>query len=535
MKKLLLSFLLLFTSIAFGQTYPSPTYNNLTVHGTFTLAGGLPPASLAAQAANTVLANATSASHSPTAVAIPSCSTSTSALQYTSGTGFTCYASSASLTGATFTGNVSISTASATESLNDTSGTNQFGISFQSSSVPQWATWIGTGTRSFLVQRYVSGAAVDNPISISNSTGLVTLADGISVGTSATFSGPTTLSSPSPAFTLNDTSGTAFPAFFFNKAGTNVWALTNNSGTGTLTLNRYISGTLTDSPISISNSTGVITMADGISGSPISGSTGSFTTLAASSTVSGAGITALFNNTALTGVPTAPTATAGTNTTQVATTAFVTNTVQSGRLLNVQVFSASGTYTPTSGTNSVIVEIQGAGGGAGGIVAVNNASQNGAAGGYIKHRMTSAFSGATVTIGVGGTGGTTAGTSGGTGGNTSFAGITANGGIGGGGVTSTTAPANTNSGGPLGGTASGGNIANVRGNSPTVNSYGTANNAIFGVGASSPFGSGAGANLNANGNAATGFGAGGGGTLSTGAAYSGGAGTGGYVVVWEYN
>jgi len=42
---------------------------------------------------------------------------------------------------------------------------------------------------------------------------------------------------------------------------------------------------------------------------------------------------------ALTGTPTAPTATAGTNTTQVATTAFVTNAVSSA--------STSGNYTPT--------------------------------------------------------------------------------------------------------------------------------------------------------------------------------------------
>ena len=58
--------------------------------------GSVTAASLAAQAANTVVANVTGASASPTAVAIPSCSSTSSALQYTSGTGFSCYASSAS-------------------------------------------------------------------------------------------------------------------------------------------------------------------------------------------------------------------------------------------------------------------------------------------------------------------------------------------------------------------------------------------------------------------------------------------------------
>ncbi|MFM0357949.1 hypothetical protein PQR12_31040 [Paraburkholderia nemoris] len=52
--------------------------------------------SLAAQAANTVVANVTGSSASPAAFVMPSCSTSTSALQYTLGTGWTCYTNSAS-------------------------------------------------------------------------------------------------------------------------------------------------------------------------------------------------------------------------------------------------------------------------------------------------------------------------------------------------------------------------------------------------------------------------------------------------------
>ena len=38
----------------------------------------------------------------------------------------------------------------------------------------------------------------------------------------------------------------------------------------------------------------------------------------------------------------------------------------SGRLLNIQYFTVSGTYTPTTGTNSVVVEVVGGGGGSGG-------------------------------------------------------------------------------------------------------------------------------------------------------------------------
>lgn len=67
--------------------------------------GTVPLSSLAAQAANTVVANATAGSASPTAVAIPSCSTTTSALNWTSGAGFSCGGSGfAPLASPTFTG-----------------------------------------------------------------------------------------------------------------------------------------------------------------------------------------------------------------------------------------------------------------------------------------------------------------------------------------------------------------------------------------------------------------------------------------------
>jgi hypothetical protein len=136
MKKILALFALL-PALALGQSYPSPTYNNLTVQGTATLtnnplavtSGGTGAASasgtvldnitgfsstgfltrtgagayafqsltngisygnLAQAAANTVLGNATGSTANLSALAVPSCSTSSSALNWTSASGFSC-------------------------------------------------------------------------------------------------------------------------------------------------------------------------------------------------------------------------------------------------------------------------------------------------------------------------------------------------------------------------------------------------------------------------------------------------------------
>lgn len=118
-----------------------------------------------------------------------------------------------------------------------------------------------------------------------------------------------------------------------------------------------------------------------------------------------------------------------------------------GRLLNIQVFTSSGTYTPTSGTAKIIVEVQAPGGGSGG-VASTSAGQSavsvpGGGGSYAKALITSGFSGATVTIGAAGTAGAAGANSGGAGGVTSFGTfISCPGGSGGGGGSAVSAAAN---------------------------------------------------------------------------------------------
>lgn len=94
-----------------------------------------------------------------------------------------------------------------------------------------------------------------------------------------------------------------------------------------------------------------------------------------------------------------------------------------GRLIGEQYFTASGTYTPTVGTRYVVVEVQAPGGGSGGCVAAGTGlfsfGYGGGGGGWAKRKITSGFSGVTVTVGAAGAAGAS-GAAGGTGGTTSF-------------------------------------------------------------------------------------------------------------------
>jgi len=67
----------------------------------------------------------------------------------------------------------------------------------------------------------------------------------------------------------NDTGGSNSVQYQFQNNGVNIWSLENFTSTSIFTLNRYNSGTLADNPISVSNSTGIVSFVDGISSSLI--------------------------------------------------------------------------------------------------------------------------------------------------------------------------------------------------------------------------------------------------------------------------
>ncbi len=152
-------------------------------------------------------------------------------------------------------------------------------------------------------------------------------------------------------------------------------------------------------------------------------------------TSTGTGAVVLSASPALTGTPTAPTAAVGTNTTQVATTAFVQ---AAGGGFDAQIFSTagSGTWTkPVNAPATAMVKVQmWAGGGSGGRGGSTNTNgSGGGGGGFVEFSVLASSLGATqaVTVGAGGLATTGIGQTGNTGGFSEFAGARVYGGQGG--------------------------------------------------------------------------------------------------------
>lgn len=209
--------------------------------------------------------------------------------------------------------------------------------------------------------------------------------------------------------------------------------------------------------------------------------------------------------------------------------------------VNIQVFTSSGTYTPSTNMLYCIVELVGGGGGGGGVnnPGFNNGGAGGGAGagGYARKLFDAATIGASQTITIG-----SGGTPGAPGNNSTFGSfITCNGGAAGG-------TGGQAAGGGVGGAASGGDV-NVTGTGG-ASGFGILGASSFvgsqsGAGGSGPWGGGgpgtvAGGNGSTPGNSATGYGGGGGGAAGSSnsgggfASQPGGSGYQGVCIVTEY-
>lgn len=218
----------------------------------------------------------------------------------------------------------------------------------------------------------------------------------------------------------------------------------------------------------------------------------------------------------------------------------------SGRLIGVQKFTSSGTYTPSAGATSAIVMAVGGGGGGGGGAATSSSQValggQGCSGSWGVARITS-LSSQTVTIGASGGGGAAGANAGTAGGQTSIGTwlVAPGGGAGVGGAavafattTVVGAPGTQGAIPTSSGTLLYGTIGSV--GSTSVESY-NGSGGLFGAGGTGPFGAGGFTNAFGAGANGSGFGAGGSGAFvaPSGSAAAGGNGSAGFVLVFEYN
>lgn len=189
-----------------------PTLTGVTITTSFTATGlvGLP--SLASQAANTVVMNGTGSAASPVAYAMPSCVGSANALQWTSGTGFTCSAIVAAA------GSVAVGTTTITSG---TSGR----VLYDNAGVLGELTVTGTAGNVVLS----SSPTIASPTFSGTVAGAGTIPNSVLVNSSTTVNGQTcTLGSTCTitAVAATITIGTTAVA-----SGTDQFILYNNAGT----------------------------------------------------------------------------------------------------------------------------------------------------------------------------------------------------------------------------------------------------------------------------------------------------------------
>ena len=221
----------------------------------------------------------------------------------------------------------------------------------------------------------------------------------------------------------------------------------------------------------------------------------------------------------------------------------------SGILIGVRVLTSGTSYTPTAGTNAILVKVVGGGGGGGGMGNCSSnagASGGGGAGGYSERYYTTAGKTFTYSVGVGGVAGAS--------GNSVTASVSStftdgtssiSGGSGSGGATMTAATTVANAIGGTGGTSTGGTL-NVPGSDGGFGLRISATCIFSGSGGYSQLGSGGvgvatgPATSSIAGNSGDNYGAGGSGAVNLktngggAGAVNGGNGSAGVVIIYEY-
>lgn len=307
------------------QTLTNKTLTSPILGGTVSGGGTIPLSVLATQAANTFVANVTGSTASPTAVSLPSCSTASSALNYTSATGLSCNTSitanavpAANLTGTTIAAGVTASSLTSLGTIASLSATTAAIPTFTGDTTATGAWTFSTGATNPSVT-LTSTSTNSTPLWISNTSVGAHNYDFFSAG-SSTFSGG--------GFGFFDLTAGAFQMFVSGggaptiaTANTGGWCFMAGSSSAAAPdscMSRDSAGIFDFGNGTHGNKTGTVQAAHIVAGTDIKIAAG--TTITAQTGTGGTVVMSI--SPALTGSPTVPTQTALTSNTTAASTAY---------------------------------------------------------------------------------------------------------------------------------------------------------------------------------------------------------------------
>lgn len=399
-------------------------------------------------------------------------------------------------------------------------------------------TNVGSGATNWVLTR---ATTYDTPTEI-NLTGLIIVQNGTTLAGTAWLNSATIITVDTTAFNYSEFGNITFPITLAH-GGTNANLTASNGGIfySTATAGALLSGTATARQMLQSGATG----APAWSTSTYPATNAANTLLYASSANTMAALATANDGVLVTSNAGVPSILAGPGSTGLtllsqAAAAPIWSTSSPITKVVKQVFTSSGTYTPTAGMVYAWCRLVAGGGAGGGTIGVSGQIANGSGGGsgaYSEVLLTAAQIGAsqTVTIGAGGIGSTGNGTSG----SASSLGtlLTANGGSFGS-TASASATLSTANGG-VGGTAGTGDLSmpgmtggNGVSNGAIIGVSGAGGNSLLGAGGNSVIESSLGA---INGVAGSNYGAGGSGGVSLSLFNStGGNGSAGVLIIEEY-
>lgn len=102
--------------------------------------------------------------------------------------------------------------------INDTSGTGSAYMVYLNNGTTEWRTRSNSSTGDFTVDRYVGGSTAGSPISIANATGIVTLANGVKLG-STTFANLPACNSGTNGLMMGISDGANSPSYNSTASG----------------------------------------------------------------------------------------------------------------------------------------------------------------------------------------------------------------------------------------------------------------------------------------------------------------------------